>query len=84
MGFGGVYGPDGKIVFALAYARSDERPEAECAANAHLIAAAPDLLATAKAVIAQWESPAWAQGVSTASIIATALRDAVNKAEGKQ
>lgn len=76
MGFGGVYGPDGKIVFALAYARPDERPEAECEANARLIAAAPEMLEALKRVTGYF--------MKSGGVIGDLpfIREAIAKAEG--
>ena len=49
--------------------------------NARLIAAAPDLLAAAKAVVAQWDTPNWKLTQRTGDLIAE-LRAAIAKAEG--
>jgi hypothetical protein len=44
-GFSVIYGPKGEVVFGLASGGPDEkRPDDVCDANAHLIAAAPELL----------------------------------------
>lgn len=72
---------DGKVfVIADVYGRpgfADER-----SANATLIAAAPDLLAAATAVIERWDTPLWKDVPATAEYIA-ALRVAVAKGLGQ-
>lgn len=50
-------------------------------ANARLIAAAPDLLETAKAVVERWDSPLWREQEHTSTFI-NRLRAAIAKAEG--
>lgn len=63
--------------FWVAISAEGKLPETE--GNAYLIAAAPDLLATAKAVIAQWDTPNWKLNQPTADLI-NALRQAVERA----
>lgn len=53
----------------------------EVEGNADLIAAAPELLAAAIAVIERWDSPSWKDIPHTAEFIAR-LRQAVNSATG--
>lgn len=50
-------------------------------ANALLIAAAPDLLEAARAVVARWDSPNWKDQPHTVEFIAK-LRVAIAKATG--
>jgi len=91
MGFGGVYGPDGEIVFALAYARPDERPEAECEANAHLIAAAPEMLEALREALEYFDGKADAEYLPGRAApvgnremqLCGEIRAAIAKAEGR-
>ena len=86
MGFGGLYGPDGKIIFALAYARSDERPEAECKANEALIAAAPEMLHTlkyAEDILQAAASDGRKPSIKDLNDIIEVVRLTVAKAEGR-
>ena len=90
MGFGGLYGPDGKIIFALAYARTDERPEDETAANASLITAAPELLEQAKLLgkilvyyIKKDRTNGDEEGARLKSVTLRICHEAIAKAEGR-
>lgn len=52
-GFSKISGPNGELIFGLAAGSIDEkRPDEECKANARLIAASPDMLATLKDALA--------------------------------
>lgn len=51
-GFSAITEPDGKLIFGLAAGNAKERRgEAECAANARLIAAAPDMLEALERIV---------------------------------
>lgn len=51
--------------------------------NARLIAAAPDLLMAAKAVVIRWDTPIWKDAEHTAQVI-DLLREAIAKATGER
>lgn len=55
----------------------------ETRANARLIAAAPDLLEAAAAVVARWDTPNWKDAAPTGEVIGR-LRAAIAKARGEQ
>lgn len=63
---------------AIGYWEADAN---EQLANARLIAAAPDLLQAAKAVVERWDSPRWKEQEHTGTFI-DKLRAAIAKAEG--
>lgn len=58
---------------------SDAEEHGDHAADAALVSAAPELLETAQAVVARWDSPDWKGGRHTAEFI-NALRQAIAKA----
>jgi hypothetical protein len=81
-----IDGPNGR---AVAHAiQRDEHPaigqgitQAEAEANGRLIAAAPELLDAARAVVARWDSPDWSDGTHTGDYMHR-LRCAITKAAG--
>lgn len=70
-------------VLTLAYEGVPAREADETRANARLIAAAPDLLEAAAAVVARWDTPNWKDAAPTGEVIAR-LRAAIAKARGEQ
>lgn len=60
----------------------DARDYGEIIANTTLIAAAPDLLEAAVAVVERWDSPDWSDGIHTKDCI-DRLRRAIARATGK-
>ena len=58
------------------------RDYGEILANTALIAAAPDLLDAAVAVVERWDSPDWSDGIHTRDCI-DRLRRAIARATGK-
>lgn len=89
---GVIWGPDSKAICQPGHEPAPEGqegteperyPREVELANARLIAAAPDLLNAAKAVIAQWETPNWKLTEPTAKFMSD-LRDAISKAEPSQ
>jgi hypothetical protein len=72
---------DGYQPIATIYSYSIRDVDCRGLANARLIAAAPDLLAAAMAVVARWDTPAWKAAEPTAIFIDD-LRAAIDTATG--
>ncbi len=70
-------------VLTPVYEGAPDREANETRANARLIAAAPDLLEAAAAVVARWDTPSWKDAAPTGEVIAR-LRAAIAKARGEQ
>jgi len=62
---------------------SSQFDDGENEANARLIAAAPDFLVSAQALVDRWETPMWKDASHTAKYIDD-LKKAINKATGKE
>lgn len=67
LGFAGLYASDDQIVFALAYARKDERTEDECDANAAYLL---DAVNGREEAITQARADGYAEGVEAAAKVA--------------
>ena len=67
------------VICTLPFRHYDHENEA----NARLIAAAPELLEAAEAIVARWDSPLWKDQPHTGTFI-DQLRAAIAKAKGEQ
>lgn len=75
-------GGDARVV-AQIHSGPDCAPDTHADANAHLIAAAPDLLAAAKAVAALWAEHGLGDDDAQSEPVWNALQRAITRAEGR-